>query len=1017
MAERVRNAGSQQEDAILGVLATHGRHLTLPETAAHRKQGTMLRIRLLGHFEVTLDGKPAEIDSRPVQALLAYLALNSSAPQPRERLAGILWPDSDHTNALANLRHALWRLRQVIGDECLDVSKTSLQLEPQADWWLDAAQLEKSSGPDVTVDELLQAADLYQGQLLPGFYDEWVLLERDRLDALFQRRTQSLIESMAEAGRWSEVIAQSERWIALGSSPEPAYRALMQAHAALGDAAAMANSYQRCRQALMDDLGVEPSPETEALYSRLAAGDRPAAPKSEPPPPEPEASQPMSNLPASTTPFFGRRAEIDELAEQLLGGSARLVTLTGPGGIGKTRLALEAAVRLQDEFPDGVWFIDLAPIRDPDLVVPAIAAAMGVTERADRSALDTLKQALSDRVVLLLLDNFEHLILASPMVSQILASAPRLKVIVTSRERLRIQAEHDFPLLPLPVPKSTSLNPETLRRIETVLLFEDRARAVDRSFDITPANAADVAQICQRLEGLPLAIELAAARVNLFPPKALLQRLETRLEALTGGRRDAPERQQTLRATLTWSYELLSPDERRLFDRLAIFRRGWALEQAEAVCQPELGMDLFDGLASLLDKSLITRDQANEPRYGMLETLREFALENLEASGESDTIGSRHAHVYADLADSSTEALEGAGTIPWIARLEVEHDNLRAAILWTELGQRDLDLALRLVVAMTRFWVLRGYLEEGYTAATAVLRRAGPDTEPILHAGATLAAARLAYRQNNLDESGRHFAVALDLAHVTGNPLQIAEAEEGIGLVATEVGDYATAPTHFKRAQDLYRQAGDVGGVANASMNLGWAAIRTGTDMPSAELYLAEALEMYEQIGRQSGMGFALSGLGEVYLRQGQVGRAQEFLNRSLEIRRRLGDKWGMAATLGSIAWANILEDDLEQARHVLKESLFIRQEIGDKGGSAWCLEKLAEIADATGGTEDSVRLYGFAHALRESIQSVVDPVDQPAYEERLETLRSSLGAERFDALWESGASASISDLVAFEPT
>ncbi|MGA9192961.1 MAG: tetratricopeptide repeat protein [Anaerolineales bacterium] len=972
----------------------------------------MLRIFLLGHFEVTLDGRPAEIDSRPVQLLLAYLALNAKSPQPRDRLAGILWPDSDESNALANLRHALWRLRQAIGeDNYLDISKTTLQLNPDADWWVDTAQLEAARGPAEEIDQLIQAVDLYQGHLLPGFYEDWVSLERDRLEGLFQRKIQTLVESLTHAGKWDEVVAHSERWIALGSSPEPAYRALMQAHAALGDAAAMANTYQRCREALMNDLGVEPSPETEGLYRQLASGERPTPPAPGAKPTQVQSTQPATNLPASTTPFFGRRTEIKELTALLENDDVRLATITGPGGIGKTRLALEVGAVVLSDFPDGVWFVDLSPIRDPDLVLPTTAAALGIKEQADQTPLETLKQDLSDRRMLLLLDNFEHLIEASPLVSQLLASARYLKVFVTSRERLRIQGEQDYPLSPLPVPESTDLDIENLRQIVAVRLFEDRARASDRAFQISPSNAADMAQICQRLEGLPLAIELAAARVNSFSPKALLQRLETRLGALTGGRRDAPVRQQTLRATIQWSYDLLTPGEQRLFNRLAVFNRGWTLEQAEAVCQPDLRIDLFDGLASLLDKSLIIRDESDEPRYGMLETLREFALEALEASDEADIIGSRHAHAYADLVERGAPELEYAASMSWISLLEFEHDNLRAALRWAVDQDRDLDLALRLVGAITPFWVLRGYLREGYTSACSVLARTGPDCDLTLRTTVTLGAARLAYRQNNLEDAGRLFALGLDLAQELQDPIQTAEALEGMGNVDTEGGDYDSAPERFERAKSLYRQAEHPVGVANADMNLAWAAMRTG-DYLTAEQYLLEALDLYEDAGSQPGIGFTLSGLGEVYLRQGKLEPALDRLGRSLEVREGLGDKWGMAATLGSLGWAHLLQNDTEQARQRLKRSLSLRREIGDKGGTAWCLEKLAEVAAGDGDPGQAVRLFGAAHTLRQSIHSVIDPIDQPAYEAGLAELKEQLGEGEFAARWDEGASASRASII-----
>jgi predicted ATPase/DNA-binding SARP family transcriptional activator len=970
----------------------------------------MLEINLLGRFEVHLDGKAVKLDSRPTQALLAYLVLQPATAQPRDKLAGVLWPDSAEENARSSLRHALWRLRKAIGDKYLQTDNSQITIVPGPGIRLDYSAFE-ADPRDQPVASLLSVVSTYHGELLPGFYEDWADLARNRIEAAFQTWIRTLLEKLIGAGRWEEVSEWSERWISFGHAPEPAFRALMQAHAARGDAAAIAATYQRCVEALSKEMGLHPSPETEALFNQLAGGERPFDTSDAGPSTALRQRRARHNLPASSTPFIGRQRDLDALEELIQQESVRLITLTGPGGIGKTRLALETAGLLVGSFEDGAWFVDLAPVGDPGLTISTIAATLGVTERGDQPIIDSLKSFLADRQLLLVLDNFEHLVRVAPAVSHLLAAAPAIKVLVTSRERLRLQGENDFPVSPLQVPDLSAASVDALHGFEAVRLFEDRAHAADRAFSLTDANAADIAQICRRLEGLPLAIELAAARIPLFTPNLLLERLETRLGTLTVGRRDAPARQQTMRSALEWSYSLLEEEERCLFNRLGIFTGGWMLEEARAVCQDGLPIDLVDGVSSLLDKSLIFRDNSTIGRFGMLEVLREFAMEKLRASDEYDDIAARHAKAFSRLAARGREAIEGPDYLPWITRLEVEHDNLRGALRWTGLGEKNLPLALRLVADTSSFWVLRGYLTEGYANTSTVLSRTGFDTDPLLLARATLAAAWLAYRLNHLDDARRLSMRGLELAQQIDDPILTGEALCQLGNVDTELGDYDSSPEKFRQAQALYRQASNLRGIAESDVNLAWVLIRTGDTEP-AKPYLREAMKIFEEIGNQPGLGFALSALGEVCLRKGMLEEAQAHLRRSLEVRETLGDKWGMAATLGSLGWAWLLQGDPDEARLALTRSLSLRWEIGDIGGMAWCLEKLAEAADEAGETELAARLYGGAHALRDSVRSVIDPVDREAYGERLKRLRKTLGEAGFQDAWDEGASTPIRSLM-----
>lgn len=968
----------------------------------------MLEINLLGRFKVQSGGEPVELPSRPAQMLLAYLSLQPGIRHRREKIAGRFWAESTESNARGNLRNALWKLRQAIGDEMFEADKSSLELSQRQAIHIDAAQLEIWPEEANRTEEWIQWAELYKGELLPGWYEEWVVRERERLEALFQRHMPVALEAMVEEQRWNAVLKWAEHWIALGHVPEPAYRALMTAHAVLGDSAAVAATYERCAEALRSELGVEPSPETKSHYEALAAGERPESSRAGQERKPPEAQH---NLPAKTTTFIGREGEIDELTGLLAGSEHRLVTITGPGGSGKTHLALQVGRRLTGAFPDGVWFTDLSQLSDPDLIPSSIASVVDIKGQGDLSALEGLHEYLASREILLLLDNFEHLIEGAPIVGELLSSAEDLKCLVTSREPLRVYGERELPLRPLSLPEANGKPTlDTLEKSESVQLFHDRAAAIDPHFELTNDNADKVAEICRRLDGLPLAIELAAARVRMFPPKALLDQLDNRLATLTGGPRDAPARHRTLRNTLEWSHSLLSSNEQALFSRFGIFAGGCDLEALRAVCDDIRNDELLEGVRSLLAKSLLYQKEGpeGEPRYRMLETIREFALERLEGDGRLNEIARRHARQFADLAERAREELDEAVTERWIDRLEVEHDNVRTALRWSLDHDEDAALALRIVSSMATFWHVRGYLSEGYTATLNALESAGQDADSRLRAKATLGAALLAYRQNNIPAAGRHYEKALELSRQVKEPAWMAKALIGVGMVETERGQYDSVEEKYEQALELFRSVGDKNGMSNAFINLGWAAMRTG-DYETAEIQIKKALDLSREVEHRQAVGLCLSGLGEAYLRMGELEQATEFLEESLSVRTSLGDKWGMGATLGSLGWAALRQEQWSDARARLKESLSLRKGLGDRGGMAWCLEKLAEIDLATGQEAEAAELYGAAHSIRERIGSSIDPADQAEYEVNLDRIRGTIGDDQFEDAWSAGAEQGVS--------
>ncbi len=734
------------------------------------------------------------------------------------------------------------------------------------------------------------------------------------------------------------------------------------------------------------------------LYQLVIAG----LPSDFPPLKSLEASP--NNLPVQLTSFIGRSKEMSEVKELL--SKERLLTLTGPGGSGKTRLALQAAAEMIDQFHDGVFFVALAPISDPGLVASTIAQPLGLRETAGRSIVDSLKDYLQSKSVLLFLDNFEQVISAAPLITELLVSCSELKILITSREGLHISGEREYPVPPLGLP-DLSQHPslESLSQYAAVELFIQRAQAVKPDFNITNETAPAVAEICYRLDGLPLAIELAAARIKLLPPRAMLARLEHSLEFLTGGARDLPARQQTLRNAIAWSYDLLNEDDKKLFRWLSVFVGGCTLEAVETVAGEQLEpISVLDRVGSLVDKSLLreVEETSNEPRYVILEVLREYGLEQLEASGEQDAIRFSHAGFFLGLAEQAAASLESAEQVLWMNRMEQEHDNLRSALEWSKTAEGAGELCLRLASALGLFWETRGYFSEGRERLSAVLKTEAAQGRTAARASLLARAAELAYRQSDYPATTSFAAESLAIYREVGDRQGMASALIKLANAATEVGDYVAASGHLEEALAIWRELDDKHGIARALISLGWNALRPG-DYQLASTRLEEALALSRQLEDTRSMGFELSGLGEVALRQGESQRAARLVEESLELRRRLGNKWGIGVSLGILGWAALRQGDWDRAAARLGESLEVRREIGDKSGSTWCLERLAEVALGRGQAEKAARLFGAAAALRASIGSVMDAADRPEYESRIASLRGEMGEERFNSAWEDG--------------
>ena len=700
-------------------------------------------------------------------------------------------------------------------------------------------------------------------------------------------------------------------------------------------------------QLLSDALGIpeEERPAFEAAARRAGAPDAPST---------------GVRLPAQLTSFIGRERQVDAVCGMLLRPDVRLLTLMGPGGTGKTRLALRVAERVTDHFPHGVYFADLAAIADADLALQEIASALGVSESPDRPLLEGLEAYLGDREALVLLDNFEHVVIAAPQVSRLLIACRGLKVLATSRVTMRMSGEHVYPVPPLEIPEPPATT-EELRRSEAVRLFLSRAQGAEPGFALTEGNTATVAEICRRLDGLPLAIELAAARVRALSPESILARLGDRFGLLVGGPQNLPARQQTLRAALDWSYELLSPAERGLLEQVSVFLSGMTLEAAEAVCTAPGHTAVLDGVSSLLDKSLLRREEAlgDEPRFEMLETVREYALAKLEESGEDTAVHRRHAAYYLAFVNLATSELAGPRQDRWLRRLDEEMDNVRAALRWSRDSERA-EHGLRMATALVGYWHLRGRLTEGrgwLDELLSVQDCAPPRATPAVCGRAMTAAAALASIQGDLAEAERLAVEGLALARECGDRQGIAAALHALGKVAHQRGDSERASALYEEGLGLYRELGDRADIASVLGDLGVLARDLG-DWGRAYALHEESLALRRELGGPSAIAHSLHNLGLVAHLQGDYQQAESRLTEGLLLLRELGDVPGVADSLNHIGRLPHVRRDWMRATGLFEEALDFYREIGDEEGVASTLNNLGLVAYDRGEYERAIHLH-----------------------------------------------------------
>ncbi len=789
-------------------------------------------------------------------------------------------------------------------------------------------------------------------------------------------------------------------------------------------------------QRLAEVLQVQPQEQAQFLrFARAEGDDLPPDPRAEP---QFAALPAPGSLPRPRTRLIGRDHAVAAVREQLLREEIGILTLTGPGGIGKTRLALQVAATLGDHFAGGVYIVALEPIRDPGLVLSAVAQALRLHEMGGRPLLEVLHDVLRDRQLLLVLDNFEQVVAAAPQVGELVAACPQLKVLVTSRVTLHLYGEHEFPVPPLTLPDRQLLAArdeelaQGLAQVPAVMLFVQRAAAAAPDFALTPANAAAVANICIGLDGLPLALELAAAKVKLFSPQALAVRLQRRLSLLTGGAHDLPPRQRTLRSEIAWSFDLLAPAEQELFRRLAVFVGGFSLDAARAVCGPgfrpapsDQALDVLDGIASLLDHNLLRQEQApdGEPRFGMLETIREFGLDQLEGCGELATMRRRHADYFLALCEAVEPEMRGPNRRPWMARLELENGNVRAALAWytanpdTGADPRSAaneDGGLHLAAALVWFWFHGNHIHEARswysTALAAHLTGDRTDDATATLALAYWGAGLMAMVESDFPTAHAYLEQSVAIARQVGDTQVLTACLRELDLINLYQGDLAAADLHSAECLALGRAAGSDWDLALALFNQGYIASALN-DNPRAVAAFEESLALFTKVQDEWGVALALSGLGLIASQAGDYAAASTQLEASQTLWQHQSDKWSLGDVLCLLGEILHREGDLVQAAELYAECLQVSHDVGDKIRMALMLHHFGALAHEGGEDVTAARLFGAAAAMRSAASGAYwfTITSSDDYDREVNTVRSALGEAAFAGPWAEGEALSVS--------
>ena len=974
-----------------------------------------IRLFLFGSFELKVKDRTVHLPTRKTESILAYLALHRSV-QNREKIASMFWGDSPDELARRSLRTALSALRKEIGEEFIVTDRETVQLNPDFPLWVDVYEAEKQAKDTFSSNsQAVVNPDLYRGDLLQDFYDDWVLEEREHYRSLFVNRLLQFAQLLRTNGDYTRVISVAQKIISIDSVNERAYQDLIFCYGVLGDRSAALKSYEECAFQLQEKLGVQPSDETNTLFEHVKKSNTSGA----------SVNLVKSNLPIPLTSFIGREQELKTLKD--IFNKTRLLTLTGVGGCGKTRLSIELAAQISDQFAEGVWWVELAAIQDEALVPQTIRRTLGLSESQVDSAEESIVKFLQSKQTLLVLDNCEHVVHASARLAEkILSQCPSAKILATSREALSIPGEIAWLVPSLSLPPSDQT--KNLLKWECPRLFFERATSYRSDFQLTDSNVEPFLRICRALEGIPLAIELAAARVKTLSLEQLASRLDDKLGLLTTGSRVAQPRQQTLRATIDWSYELLSTQEQRVLQRLSVFYGNWTLEAAEYVCTDEQiePSHILDLITHLLDKSLIiSEDQEGTLRYRMLEIIRQYAMEQLRQADEVKQVNDRHTRYYSELAQGVGSAWYSREQSTLLKQFDAHYPNLRMALTWgleNPKRMENWEWGLRLAVAFVPLWNFRAELNEAQywlkkviDQINAVLTEA--DLEPVKRMDLLSIKAKAIYEMGALSYYLTHHAATMDLFEEAakiyreiGDVAGLAYPNLYIAQTASETGQTDVARRIWTQSLEQFNQIGDRWYAAMVHSFFGSAERRRG-NYDEAEREFHQAIDLYDEIGDEWGRTIMFSHLGMVALGKGDPSKARDWFEQRLRIAQRIGFRHSVAYSTFLIGLTHWTAGDYNQMETCFLESMPYFYEIGNYATLSDCLVGLAWMAAEAGQFEQAAYLLGAADTIDQTFGRKVyfeyDFFNQPVSTD----LHSRLDQEYRDAI-ERGRNAKLDEIV-----
>lgn len=982
-----------------------------------------LALSLLGPLQVTLGNHPVTgFKYDKVRALLAYLAVEQERAHEREALLGLFWPDLPEDAARNNLRQTLLTLREAIGDRTaqppfLLTSRAAIQFNPASDYWLDvktftellsscarhahrhALECKACAGRRQT------AVALYKGDFLAEFFlpgsdrfEEWALLQREWLHRQMIDALAHLIAHHERRGHYGEALHYAGQQVGLDPWREETHRQLMRLYLLNGERSAALAQYESCRRLLQQELGVEPEAETTTLYEQIGAASeqvplavaRLALPATH-----------RHNLPPAPTPFIGREGELAAIGRLLAEGECRLLTLIGPGGVGKTRLALQAAAEQVDTFADGVFYLPLVALTAAELLASTLLNVLQVEMAAASDPTTTLLAHLRDKELLLVLDNFEHLLAGADLFIELLRVAPQVIVLVTSRERLNVQHEWLFPVEGLPMPGTAPTDASALTRWaenDAVQLFLQTAQRLRPEFVLSGANGEQVGRICQLLVGLPLAIELAATWVRLLSCQEIVEEIERGIGFLTTTLRDVPVRHRSLTAVFAYTWQSLPAEAQHVLAQLAVFRGGFRREAAEQVAGATLPI-----LQTLVDKSLLRHNLSG--RYELHELIRQYVDEQLVSSGSQLASQQQHAAYYLAVAENAAPGLRGAQQAIWLERLEQEADNIRTALQWV-IAQRVALMAGRFCNALEYFWDSNGRLLEGkhWLEQTLPLLTTDEPNQMALRANVLNTLGNVACEQGDYVQAVALHEEGLTLQRALASAEGIAKALNNLGHIAYRQGDPSGGLALFEESLALYRQLGDVWAITRLLSNIGAVLTEQG-NFEQGERYHRESLVLRRQRGDTSGIATSLFNLAEVLHRQGKDEQALEYLQESLVLFRQLQQSIYLAMTTCALGTVTVLMGDATTALGYLTESLQIFADLGVQFGLAATLESLGGVAGRQGQSVYGAQLLGAAEKLREAIGIPLLSVEREDHARLVEFAQGDMDPVLFAAAWSEGRS------------